>query len=88
MVRSPDLWIPILFRKSSASDWENAKYAAIAGMFPISQTPSNSVAPGKDYLGESSGALYLFGRLYRFYPFYPFTRLVRFIRFNRFIRFI
>ena len=51
-VRSPDLWIPIVFRKSPTADWENGKYAATAVISPIPQASSNSVATRRDYLAE------------------------------------
>ena len=34
-VRSPELWIPIAFRKSAAVDWGDGKYAALAEIPPI-----------------------------------------------------
>ena len=81
MLRSPDLWIPIVLRKSPSADWEIRNRPRFGKFPPIFETPPNSVAPGKDYRAKSYRELYLFGRFYRFYPFIRFVRFIRFIRF-------
>ena len=66
MVRSPDLWIPIAFRKSSAADWE-------MGNRPRLRNPPNPLNTfelrsdvGRLSLRTSERLDFLRGRLYQF----------------------